>query len=34
MIAGEGVAIDAVVADFISGAVEWLGPANDPATGT
>ncbi|MEK0083550.1 N-acetyltransferase DgcN [Benzoatithermus flavus] len=30
MIAGEGVAIDAVVADFISGAVEWLTPANDP----
>jgi len=30
MIAGEGVAVDAVVADFISGAVEWLTPANDP----
>ena len=30
MIAGEGVAIDAVVADFISGAVEWLAPAADP----
>ena len=29
-IAGEGVAVDAVVADFISGAVEWLAPANDP----
>ncbi len=29
-IAGEGVSIDAVVADFISGAVEWLTPANDP----
>ena len=29
-IAGEGVSIDAVVADFISGAVEWLAPANDP----
>ncbi len=29
-IAGEGVSIDAVVADFISGAVEWLSPANDP----
>src|SRR5258706_78481 len=28
-IAGEGVSIDAVVADFISGAVEWLAPAND-----
>ena len=31
MIAGHGVAIDAVVADFISGAVEWLAPAADPA---
>jgi uncharacterized NAD-dependent epimerase/dehydratase family protein len=31
MIAGTGVAIDAVVADFISGAVEWLAPANHPA---
>jgi uncharacterized NAD-dependent epimerase/dehydratase family protein len=30
LIAGEGVSIDAVVADFISGAVEWLSPANDP----
>ncbi|MEE8188824.1 MAG: N-acetyltransferase DgcN [Kiloniellales bacterium] len=30
MIAGEGVSVDAVVADFISGAVEWLAPANDP----
>ncbi len=30
LIAGGGVAIDAVVADFISGAVEWLAPANDP----
>ena len=29
-IAGEGVSVDAVVADFISGAVEWLAPANDP----
>jgi len=29
-IAGEGVSIDAVVADFISGAVEWLAPANEP----
>ena len=29
-IAGEGVSVDAVVADFISGAVEWLSPANDP----
>ena len=30
LIAGGGVAIDAVVADFISGAVEWLTPENDP----
>jgi len=30
LITGEGVSIDAVVADFISGAVEWLSPANDP----
>ncbi len=29
-IVGGGVAIDAVVADFISGAVEWLAPAGDP----
>lgn len=29
-IAGGGVSIDAVVADFISGAVEWLSPDNDP----
>jgi len=29
LIAGEGVSIDAVVADFISGAVEHLAPAND-----
>jgi len=28
-IAGSGVSIDAVVADFISGAVEWLSPDND-----
>lgn len=28
-ISGRGVAIDAVVADFISGAVEWLSPAHD-----
>ena len=28
-IAGSGVAVDAVVSDFISGAVEWLCPAND-----
>ena len=30
LIAGSGVAIDAVVADFISGAAEWLSPAADP----
>lgn len=30
MIAGEGIPIDAVVADFISGAAEILSPANDP----
>lgn len=30
MISGRGVAIDAVVADFIAGAAEWLSPANDP----
>jgi uncharacterized NAD-dependent epimerase/dehydratase family protein len=30
LIAGDGVSIDAVVADFISGAVEWLSPANAP----
>jgi uncharacterized NAD-dependent epimerase/dehydratase family protein len=29
-IAGEGVSIDAVVSDFVSGSVEWLCPANDP----
>jgi uncharacterized NAD-dependent epimerase/dehydratase family protein len=28
-ISGRGVAIDAVVADFIAGAAEWLSPAND-----
>ena len=28
-IAGDGVAVDAVVSDFISGAIEWLCPAND-----
>jgi uncharacterized NAD-dependent epimerase/dehydratase family protein len=27
LIAGRGIAIDAVVADFISGAVEWIAPA-------
>jgi len=29
-IAGDGVSVDAVVSDFISGATEWLTPANDP----
>jgi uncharacterized NAD-dependent epimerase/dehydratase family protein len=29
-ISGRGVALDAVVADFISGAAEWLSPAADP----
>jgi uncharacterized NAD-dependent epimerase/dehydratase family protein len=29
LVAGGGVAIDAVVADFISGAAEWLSPDND-----
>lgn len=29
-IAGDGVSVDAVVADFISGATEWLAPANEP----
>ncbi|HKG73946.1 MAG TPA: N-acetyltransferase DgcN [Aestuariivirgaceae bacterium] len=28
-ISGRGVAIDAVIADFIAGAAEWLSPAND-----
>lgn len=28
-ISGRGVAVDAVVADFISGAAEWLSPEND-----
>jgi uncharacterized NAD-dependent epimerase/dehydratase family protein len=30
LIAGSGISVDAVVADFISGAVEELAPANDP----
>jgi uncharacterized NAD-dependent epimerase/dehydratase family protein len=30
LISGQGVAIDAVVADFIAGAAEELSPANDP----
>jgi uncharacterized NAD-dependent epimerase/dehydratase family protein len=29
LIAGGGVAVDAVVADFIAGAIEWLSPANE-----
>jgi uncharacterized NAD-dependent epimerase/dehydratase family protein len=29
-IAGDGVSVDAVIADFIAGAAEWLTPANDP----
>lgn len=30
LIDGAGVAVDAVIADFISGAVEWLSPENTP----
>jgi uncharacterized NAD-dependent epimerase/dehydratase family protein len=30
MISGRGVAVDAVISDFIAGAAEWLSPANDP----
>ena len=30
LIAGDGVSVDAVVADFIAGATEWLTPANRP----
>lgn len=29
-IAGDGVSVDAVIADFISGATEWLSPAAEP----
>jgi uncharacterized NAD-dependent epimerase/dehydratase family protein len=29
LIAGDGISIDAVVSDFVAGAVEWLCPAND-----
>ncbi|CAN5798085.1 DUF1611 domain-containing protein [soil metagenome] len=31
LITGEGVPLDAVVADFMAGAIEWLSPAGDPA---
>ena len=30
LIAERGVAVDAVIADFISGAAEWISPENDP----
>ena len=30
LISGRGVAVDGVIADFVSGAAEWLTPANDP----
>ena len=29
LISGRGVALDAVIADFISGAAEWISPTND-----
>lgn len=29
-ISGRGVAVDAVISDFVAGAAEWLSPANDP----
>ncbi len=29
LIAGDGIAVDAVVADFIAGSIEWLSPANE-----
>ncbi|EAQ03054.1 hypothetical protein OB2597_12958 [Pseudooceanicola batsensis HTCC2597] len=30
LITGEGVPLDAVIADFMAGSVEWLTPGNDP----
>ena len=30
LITGQGIPLDAVIADFMSGAVEWLTPDNDP----
>lgn len=30
LISGDGVSVDAVIADFISGATEWLTPDNEP----
>lgn len=30
LITGDGVPLDAVIADFMAGAVEWLTPENDP----
>ena len=30
LITGDGVPLDAVVADFMAGAIEWLTPDNDP----
>ncbi|WP_163848550.1 N-acetyltransferase DgcN [Pseudooceanicola aestuarii] len=30
LITGEGVPLDAVIADFMAGSVEWLSPDNDP----
>ena len=30
LITGDGVPLDAVIADFMAGSVEWLTPDNDP----
>ena len=30
LITGDGVPLDAVIADFMAGSIEWLTPANDP----